>query len=135
LAESAASFSYRPVSLPAPAARQQLPRAIAGLAAALILASVALYAPREFIQHFTVFVLACFIGWQVVWNVTPALHTPLMSVTNAISGIILVGGLLKGASGKLDLAALLGTVAVFVASINVFGGFLVTHRMLKMFRK
>jgi NAD(P) transhydrogenase subunit alpha len=124
-----------PVSPPAPAARQQLPRAIAGLAAALILASVALYAPREFIQHFTVFVLACFIGWQVVWNVTPALHTPLMSVTNAISGIILVGGLLKGASGKLELAALLGTVAVFVASINVFGGFLVTHRMLKMFRK
>jgi NAD(P) transhydrogenase subunit alpha len=125
-----------PVS-PAPAspARNLLPRAIGMLVAAAILASVALFAPREFIQHFTVFVLAVFIGWQVVWNVTPALHTPLMSVTNAISGIILVGGLLKGASGDFDLAAWLGTIAVLVATINVFGGFLVTHRMLKMFRK
>ena len=105
------------------------------MVAAAILASVALFAPREFIRHFTVFVMAVFIGWQVVWNVTPALHTPLMSVTNAISGIILVGGLLKGASGDFDLAAWLGTIAVFVATINVFGGFLVTHRMLKMFRK
>jgi NAD(P) transhydrogenase subunit alpha len=127
-----------PVS-PAPAptspVRKLLPRAIALLVAAAILASVALFAPREFIQHFTVFVLAVFIGWQVVWNVKPALHTPLMSVTNAISGIILVGGLLKGASGEFNLAAWLGAIAVFVATINVFGGFLVTHRMLKMFRK
>jgi NAD(P) transhydrogenase subunit alpha len=125
-----------PVS-PAPTSpvRKLLPRAIALLVAAAILASVALFAPREFIQHFTVFVLAVFIGWQVVWNVKPALHTPLMSVTNAISGIILVGGLLKGASGEFNLAAWLGAIAVFVATINVFGGFLVTHRMLKMFRK
>jgi NAD(P) transhydrogenase subunit alpha len=123
------------VSPPPPPARKPLARAIASLVAVVGLASLALYAPQEFIQHFTVFVLACFIGWQVVWSVTPALHTPLMSVTNAISGIILVGGLLKGASGELDLAALLGAVAVFVATINVFGGFLVTHRMLKMFRK
>jgi NAD(P) transhydrogenase subunit alpha len=120
---------------PPPPARKLLARAIASLVAVVGIASLALYAPQEFIQHFTVFVLACFIGWQVVWSVTPALHTPLMSVTNAISGIILVGGLLKGASGELDLAALLGAVAVFVATINVFGGFLVTHRMLKMFRK
>jgi len=124
-----------PAAAPAPVRRSPLPRAIAGVLAAALLASVALYAPREFIQHFTVSVLACFVGWQVIWNVTPALHTPLMSVTNAISGIILVGGLLKGASGLFDVAAWLGTVAVFVASINVFGGFLVTHRMLKMFRK
>ena len=124
-----------PVSRSPAPARQSLARGIAPLLVAVVLASLALYAPREFIQHFTVFVLACFIGWQVVWNVTPALHTPLMSVTNAISGIILVGGLLKGASGEVDLAALLGTIAVFVATINVFGGFLVTHRMLKMFRK
>jgi len=124
-----------PAAAAAPPPRSPLPRAIAGVLAAALLASVAAYAPREFIQHFTVFVLACFVGWQVIWNVTPALHTPLMSVTNAISGIILVGGLLKGASGLLDVAAWLGTVAVFVASINVFGGFLVTHRMLKMFRK
>jgi len=123
------------VSPPPPPARKPLSRTIASFVAAVGLASLALYAPREFVQHFTVFVLACFIGWQVVWNVTPALHTPLMSVTNAISGIILIGGLLKGASGAFDLAALLGTVAVFVASINVFGGFLVTHRILKMFRK
>jgi NAD(P) transhydrogenase subunit alpha len=123
------------VSPPPPPARKPLSRAIASLVSAVGLASLALYAPQEFIQHFTVFVLACFIGWQVVWNVTPALHTPLMSVTNAISGIILIGGLMKGASGEVDLAALLGTIAVLVASINVFGGFLVTHRILKMFRK
>ncbi len=125
-----------PVS-PAPASpiRSLLPRAIGMLVGAAILASVGLFAPREFVQHFTVFVLAIFIGWQVVWNVTPALHTPLVSVTNAISGIILVGGLLLGASGEVDVAAWLGTIAVFVATINVFGGFLVTHRMLKMFRK
>jgi NAD(P) transhydrogenase subunit alpha len=123
------------VSPPPPPARKPLSRAIASLVSAVGLASLALYAPQEFIQHFTVFVLACFIGWQVVWNVTPALHTPLMSVTNAISGIILIGGLLKGASGEVNLAALLGTIAVFVAAINVVGGFLVTHRMLKMFRK
>jgi len=120
---------------PPPPARKPFLRAIALLLVAAALAGIAFYAPREFVQHFTVFVLACFIGWQVVWSVTPALHTPLMSVTNAISGIILVGGLLKGASGEVDLAALLGTIAVFVATINVFGGFLVTHRMLKMFRK
>jgi len=123
------------VSPPPPPARKPLSRTIASLVAAVGLTGLALYTTQEFIQHFTVFVLACFIGWQVVWNVKPALHTPLMSVTNAISGIILVGGLLKGARGEVDLAALLGTIAVFVASINVFGGFLVTHRMLKMFRK
>jgi NAD(P) transhydrogenase subunit alpha len=125
-----------PVS-PAPASpvRKLLPQAISLLVAAAILASVGLFAPREFVQHFTVFVLAVFIGYQVVWNVTPALHTPLMSVTNAISGIILVGGLLLGTRGEVDMAAWLGTIAVFVATINVFGGFLVTHRMLKMFRK
>jgi NAD(P) transhydrogenase subunit alpha len=122
---------------PAPVSpvRSQLPRAIGLLVGAAILASVGLFAPREFVQHFTVFVLAVFIGYQVVWNVTPALHTPLMSVTNAISGIILVGGLLLGAGGEVGMAAWLGTIAVFVATINVFGGFLVTHRMLKMFRK
>ncbi len=134
-AEAKAEVTEPVTPAPASPVRELLPRAIALLVAAAMLACVALFAPREFVQHFTVFVLAVFIGWQVVWNVTPALHTPLMSVTNAISGIILVGGLLKGASGQLDLAALLGTVAVFVATINAFGGFLVTHRMLKMFRK
>jgi NAD(P) transhydrogenase subunit alpha len=86
-------------------------------------------------QHFAVFVLSCFIGWQVIWNVKPALHTPLMSVTNAISGIIIVGGILQASTGSVDLATILGAVAVLVASINIAGGFLVTQRMLAMFRK
>jgi len=108
-----------------------------GLAAvaALGLAALGQVAPTEFIQHVTVFVLACFVGWQVVWSVTPALHTPLMSVTNAISGIIIVGGLLQAGSGDMNAAAILGVVAIFVASINIAGGFLVTQRMLAMFQK
>jgi len=96
---------------------------------------IGLYAPPEFMQHFTVFVLACFIGWQVIWNVSPALHTPLMSVTNAISGIIIVGGILQASTGEVNLATLLGAVAMLVASINIAGGFWVTQRMLAMFRK
>lgn len=88
-----------------------------------------------FLTHFTVFVLACFVGWQVVWKVTPALHTPLMSVTNAISGIILVGAMLAGGFGPLETGGWLGLAAVFLAAINVVGGFWVTHRMLKLFRR
>jgi NAD(P) transhydrogenase subunit alpha len=91
-------------------------------------------APADFMQHFTVFVLACFVGWQVVWNVTHALHTPLMSVTNAISGIIVIGALLQISNDSWVVAILAG-ISVLVASINVAGGFLVTQRMLKMFRK
>lgn len=105
---------------------------VVGVAA---LFGIGVYAPPEFMQHFTVFVLSCFIGWQVIWNVSPALHTPLMSVTNAISGIIIVGGILQASSGSVDLATILGAVAVLVASINIAGGFLVTQRMLAMFRK
>jgi NAD(P) transhydrogenase subunit alpha len=97
--------------------------------------AVGQYAPGEFIQHLTVFVLAVFIGWQVVWNVAPALHTPLMSVTNAISGIIIVGGMLQVGTGQLDAATILGLVAILLAAINIFGGFLVTQRMLGMFHK
>lgn len=89
----------------------------------------------EFLQHLTVFVLACFVGWQVVWNVTPALHTPLMSVTNAISGIIVVGGLLLATAEAGNAAAWVGALAVLFATINVVGGFQVTRRMLRMFRK
>ena len=89
----------------------------------------------ELIQHFTVFVLAVFVGWQVVWNVTPALHTPLMSVTNAISGIIVVGGLLGASQGRLDASAWVAIAATLFATINIAGGFLVTRRMLAMFRK
>ncbi len=90
--------------------------------------------PETFLQHFTVFILACFVGWQVIWSVSPALHTPLMSVTNAVSGIIIIGGMLE-VGPDLDVATILGTAAVLVAAINVVGGFLVTHRMLRMFRK
>ena len=107
---------------------------MAGLAA-ILLGAAAIFSPPEFLQHLTVFLLACVVGWHVIWNVTPALHTPLMSVTNAISGIILVGGMLVMAGGALGPAAILGAVAVLVATINVAGGFLVTQRMLRMFRK
>jgi NAD(P) transhydrogenase subunit alpha len=86
------------------------------------------------LQHLTVFVMAVFVGFQVVWNVTPALHTPLMSVTNAISGIIVVGGLL-GSTGKLGPSVGVAVVATLFATINIAGGFLVTRRMLAMFRK
>jgi len=107
---------------------------LGGLAVISVLFLLGRFAPADFLQHFTVFILACFIGWQVVWSVTPALHTPLMSVTNAISGIIIIGGMLQIGPG-VDLASVLGALAVLVAAINISGGFLVTQRMLKMFRK
>jgi NAD(P) transhydrogenase subunit alpha len=100
---------------------------------ALILGIGAL-APPSFMGHFTVFVLAIFVGWQVIWNVTPALHTPLMSVTNAISGIIVIGALLQMGSDSW-VVMFLAALALLVASINVFGGFWVTQRMLRMFRR
>ena len=97
----------------------------------LLLARVA---PPDFMSHLTVFVLACFVGYQVVWNVTPALHTPLMSVTNAISGIIVIGAILQIPSGN-SLVAFLASIAVLIATINIAGGFYVTQRMLRMFQK
>jgi len=106
---------------------------VAAAAAALTL--LGLYAPGDLIPHLTVFLLACVVGWHVVWNVTPALHTPLMSVTNAISGIIVIGGMLLTAGPSVGTGSLLAAVAVLVASINIAGGFLVTSRMLKMFRR
>lgn len=93
------------------------------------------FAPGEFMQHFTVFVLAVFIGWQLIWNVSHSLHTPLMAVTNAISGIIIVGGLLQTNSDFSSPMTILAFIAILVASINIVGGFVVTHRMLKMFKK
>ncbi len=81
------------------------------------------------------FVLAVFVGYHVVWNVTPALHTPLMSVTNAISGVIIVGAILAAGSTEMDFGMIVGFVAVALAAVNVFGGFLVTQRMLEMFKK
>jgi len=90
-----------------------------------------------FVSVFTVFVLAIFVGYYVVWSVTPALHTPLMAVTNAVSGIIVVGAMLQAVTfdGQITLTTILGAVAVLLASINIFGGFAVTERMLDMFKK
>jgi NAD(P) transhydrogenase subunit alpha len=85
--------------------------------------------------NLTVFVLAVFVGYHVIWNVTPALHTPLMSVTNAISSVILVGAILAAGTEQLDFGSVMGAVAVGLAAVNVFGGFLVTQRMLEMFKK
>ena len=87
------------------------------------------------IFRLAIFVLAIFVGYYVVWSVTPALHTPLMSLTNAISSIILVGAMLAAGPAELDWGGWLGVLAVALVSINTFGGFLVTQRMLEMFRK
>ncbi len=101
---------------------------------ALALFGLGQVAPPSFMAHFTVFVLACFVGYMVIWNVTAALHTPLMSVTNAISSIIIIGALLQISSGETWITLIAG-VTVLIASINIFGGFAVTRRMLDMFRK
>ena len=85
--------------------------------------------------NLVVFVLAIFVGYLVIWNVTPALHTPLMSLTNAISSVILVGAILAAGASVLDLGSVMGVIAVALASVNVAGGFLVTRRMLEMFKK
>ena len=87
------------------------------------------------IINLVIFVLAVFVGYHVIWNVTPALHTPLMSLTNAISSVIIVGAILAAGASALDLGSLMGVVAVALASVNVAGGFLVTQRMLEMFKK
>ena len=92
----------------------------------------------DFISILSIFVLACFVGYYVVWSVTPALHTPLMAVTNAISGIIIVGAMLQvvDINGQtLTVTSVLGAVGIFLASINIFGGFAVTARMLAMYKK
>ncbi|MBI3156084.1 MAG: Re/Si-specific NAD(P)(+) transhydrogenase subunit alpha [Burkholderiales bacterium] len=124
------------------------PMSVQGLATvfglgALAFALVGLYAPASFLAHFTVFVLACFVGYMVIWNVTPALHTPLMSVTNAISSIIAIGALIQiapplsgaGSDRPSGLILALAVLALALTAINMFGGFAVTRRMLAMFRK
>ena len=88
-----------------------------------------------FVFRLSIFVLAVFVGYYVVWSVTPALHTPLMSVTNAISSVIIVGALIAAGPKDLNLATIFGFFAVILASVNIFGGFLVTQRMLQMFKK
>jgi NAD(P) transhydrogenase subunit alpha len=119
--------------------REEKPKSFTGTAIAMTIAGIALLAmgavaPPEFMGHFTVFVLACFVGYMVIWNVTPALHTPLMSVTNAISSIIVIGALLQISSSD-PLIKWIAVGTVLITSINIFGGFAVTRRMLDMFRK
>ncbi|MDI6836838.1 MAG: Re/Si-specific NAD(P)(+) transhydrogenase subunit alpha [Rhizobiaceae bacterium] len=105
---------------------------LAGGGALILLAG--LYAPASFMSHFIVFVLSCFVGFQVIWNVSHSLHTPLMAVTNAISSIIILGALMQIGSSNF-LVIVLGALSVFMAGINIFGGFMVTRRMLAMFQK
>ncbi len=105
---------------------------LAGGGALILLAG--LYAPASFMSHFIVFVLACFVGFQVIWNVSHSLHTPLMAITNAISSIIILGALMQIGSGNF-LVIILGALSVLMAGINIFGGFMVTRRMLAMFQK
>lgn len=110
--------------------KQFLPLIIVGL----VLFAIGAVAPASFMSHFTVFVLACFVGYQVIWNVSASLHTPLMSVTNAISGIIIIGALVQISTSDV-LITILSGLAILIAAINIAGGFLVTRRMLEMFRK
>ncbi len=120
LARDAAALAERAQALAAQAA------ATAGPVAEVI---------EPFLFLLSIFLLACFVGYYVVWNVTPALHSPLMGVTNAISSVIVVGGLLAVGFAEDPVAQVFGFLAVLLASVNIFGGFLVTHRMLSMFRK
>ncbi|EBA03074.1 NAD(P) transhydrogenase subunit alpha [Rhodobacterales bacterium HTCC2150] len=103
-------------------------------AGALLMLLIGAYAPASFMQHFIVFVLACFVGFQVIWNVSHSLHTPLMAVTNAVSGIVVLGALLQIGSGNW-LVVVLASISVLIATINIVGGFLVTRRMLAMFQR
>ena len=124
---------------PAPVVEEQKKRSVAGPIIGMVVAGLALLglgavAPESFMNHFTVFVLACFVGYMVIWNVTAALHTPLMSVTNAISSIIIIGALLQ-ISSDVPLIKWIAIGTVLIAAVNIFGGFAVTRRMLEMFRK
>src|SRR5574344_1009042 len=126
---------------PAPIKKEEKPanplvKYVAMTSLIVLMALVGIFAPESFLPHFTVFVLSCVVGYYVVWNVSHSLHTPLMAVTNAISGIIVVGALVQLFGKNTDiLINVLCFIAVLIASINIFGGFSVTKRMLKMFRK
>ena len=133
---SAAPAKAKPA--PAPVVEKKKP-SVLGPIIAMVIAGLALLglgsvAPQDFMSHFTVFVLACFVGYMVIWNVTPALHTPLMSVTNAISSIIVIGALMQ-ISSETEVIKWIAVATVGVTAVNIFGGFAVTRRMLEMFRK
>ena len=130
-----------PKAAPAPVAAPKVEKkpSVLGTVVGMVIAGLALLglgavAPASFMAHFTVFVLACFVGYMVIWNVTAALHTPLMSVTNAISSIIVIGALLQ-ISSDVPLIKWIAVATVLITSVNIFGGFAVTRRMLEMFRK
>ncbi len=135
---SAAPAQVKPKTPPKTEAAEEAPKksssALWMSLGALALIGLGMGAPASFMSHFTVFVLACFVGYMVIWNVTPSLHTPLMSVTNAISSIIIIGALIQISSPDPWVMWLSG-IAVLITSINIFGGFAVTQRMLAMFRK
>src|SRR5690606_19839419 len=118
------------------AAFRQATKAQVGMLAigTVLMLIVGYYAPPSFMAHFVVFMLACFVGFQVIWNVSHSLHTPLMAVTNAVSGIIILGAVAQIGSSSW-LVAVLGAISVLIAAINIVGGFLVTRRMLAMFQK
>jgi NAD(P) transhydrogenase subunit alpha len=111
--------------------RQQVMLLVAG---AVLMGIIGLFAPPAFMQHFIVFVLSVFVGFQVIWGVSHALHTPLMAITNAISGIIIIGALLQ-LEANLSIVTILAGISVLIATINIVGGFMVTRRMLQMFQK
>jgi len=136
---SAQQQTAKPTAPTAPVTAEEKKTSMSGLLFGAMIVAVLLFcwlasvAPREFLSHFTVFALACVVGYYVVWNVSHALHTPLMSVTNAISGIIIIGAVLQISHG--GWVSFLSFIAILIASINIFGGFTVTQRMLKMFRR
>ena len=114
----------------------ELQRNLDALSTQLALATTqSAHAGSPFVFELTVFVLAVFVGYYVVWRVTPALHSPLMSVTNAISSVIIVGALIAAGPGGVSFAKIMGFVAVTLAAVNIFGGFIVTQRMLQMFQR
>jgi NAD(P) transhydrogenase subunit alpha len=134
---SAAQPKAAPAPAPAPKVEKKpsvLGSVVGAAIAGLALLGLGAVAPPSFMAHFTVFVLACFVGYMVIWNVTAALHTPLMSVTNAISSIIVIGALLQ-ISSDVPLIKWIAVATVLITSVNIFGGFAVTRRMLEMFRK
>ena len=129
------SFAEKSAALATEAARLAKEAAsLAHDATALSVSQAQAASGDSFLFLFTVFVLACFVGFYVVWSVTPALHSPLMSVTNAISSVIIVGGLLAAGPAGIDFSKAMGFCAVTLAAVNIFGGFIVTQRMLSMYR-
>ncbi|MEJ2044128.1 MAG: Re/Si-specific NAD(P)(+) transhydrogenase subunit alpha [Reinekea sp.] len=118
-----------------PKVKKAQPIALYWIIAGALMLGLGKVAPADFMGHFTVFVLAVFVGWQVIWNVSHSLHTPLMSVTNAISGIVVVGSLLQVSGSGSVMVTILAAVGILFATINIAGGFFVTRRMLNMFRK